>query len=105
MTRILSDSLGGNSKTLLIACIGPAKCNYDETMSTLRFASQTKNIKNKPVINEDSKDALLRKFQEQVRELRDQLASEEEPANDAPDSGKWNYLVHCIATICMFLLI
>ena len=46
-------------------------------MSTLRFASQTKNIKNKPIINEDSKDALLRKFQEQVRDLQLQLADEE----------------------------
>lgn len=50
----------------------------DETISTLRFASTTKNIKNKPVVNEDSKDALLRRFQEQVKELRDQLAQEED---------------------------
>ncbi|UXI22915.1 hypothetical protein NH340_JMT08858 [Sarcoptes scabiei] len=76
LTRILSDSLGGNSKTLLIACIGPARMNLDETVSTLRFASTTKNIKNKPIINEDSKDALLRRFEEQVKELRAQLEQE-----------------------------
>ncbi|KAH7645366.1 kinesin-like protein [Dermatophagoides farinae] len=69
LTRILSDSLGGNSKTLLIACVGPAKVNLEETISTLRFASTTKNIKNKPIINEDSKDALLKRFEEQVKEL------------------------------------
>ena len=73
LTRILSDSLGGNSKTLLIACIGPCKSNLDESLSTLRFASTTKKIKNKAKINEDSKDTLLRKFQEQIAELRKQL--------------------------------
>lgn len=76
LTRILSDSLGGNSKTLLIACIGPAKVNLDETLSTLRFASQAKAIRNKPVINEDSKDTLLRQFQQQLAELQAQLESE-----------------------------
>lgn len=79
LTRILSDSLGGNSKTLLIACVGPAKMNLDETLSTLRFACLTKNIKNRPVINEDSKDALMRKFQEQIRDLKTQLDSEGGP--------------------------
>ncbi|CAG2183302.1 unnamed protein product, partial [Oppiella nova] len=78
LTRILSDSLGGNSKTLLIACIGPAKVNIEESVSTLRFASTTKHIKNKAVINEDAKDALLRRFQQQIDELRHQLELEAE---------------------------
>ena len=99
LTRLLSDSLGGNSKTLLIACIGksnsinsnkklppkwipyidnsgPAKINLDESISTLRFACTTKRIKNRAKINEDAKDALLRKFQEQISELRRQLEEE-----------------------------
>lgn len=59
-------------------CIGPAKVNQDETLSTLRFASTTKNIKNRPVINEDTKDALLRQFEKQVKELREQLDKEAE---------------------------
>lgn len=70
LTRLLSGSLGGNSKTLLIACISSLKLNLDETLSTLRFASRTKRIKNKAVINEDPKDALLRKYKEQIEELR-----------------------------------
>lgn len=78
LTRILSDSLGGNSKTLLIACICPCRGNVDETLSTLRFASTAKKIKNKAVINEDSKDALLRKFQEQILELKKQLEDADE---------------------------
>lgn len=78
LTRILSDSLGGNSKTLLIACIGPMKSNMDESISTLRFASTAKKIKNKARINEDSKETLLRKFQQQIEELRKQLETAEQ---------------------------
>jgi kinesin family protein 3/17 len=55
---------------------GPAKINIDETISTLRFASTTKNIKNKAIINEDAKDALLRRFQKQISELKKQLELE-----------------------------
>lgn len=60
LTRLLQDSLGGNTKTIMIAAISPANYNYDETLSTLRYASRAKFIKNKPKINEDPKDALLR---------------------------------------------
>lgn len=59
LTQLLADSLGGNSKTLMIANIGPADSNYQETLQTLKYANRAKNIKNKPKINEDSKDALL----------------------------------------------
>ena len=51
------DSLGGNTKTIMIAAISPANYNYDETLGTLRYASRAKNIVNKPKINEDPKDA------------------------------------------------
>lgn len=70
LTRLLSSSLGGNSKTLLIACISSERAHVDETLSTLRFASRTKKIKNTAKINEDSKDALLRKYRKQIEELR-----------------------------------
>jgi hypothetical protein len=55
LTRLLQDSLGGNSKTLMIATVSPASYNYEETLSTLRYANRAKNIKNKPKINEDPK--------------------------------------------------
>lgn len=74
LTRLLQDSLGGNSKTVMVANIGPAGYNYDETLTTLRYASRAKNIKNKPRINEDPKDALLREFQEEINRLKNQLA-------------------------------
>ena len=74
LTRLLQDSLGGNTKTLMIAAISPAGDNYEETLSTLRYANRAKNIKNKPTINEDPKDAKLRQLQEEINLLRAQLA-------------------------------
>ena len=55
LTRLLQDSLGGNARTLMIATMSPASYNYDETLSTLRYANRAKCIKNKPKINEDPK--------------------------------------------------
>ena len=57
----------------MISNVGPAEFNYDETMNTLRYASRAKNIKNKPKINEDPKDALLREYQDEITKLREQL--------------------------------
>ena len=73
LTRLLQDSLGGNSKTLMIATFGPANYNFEETISTLRYANRAKNIKNSAVINEDPKDALLREMQEELDQLKKQL--------------------------------
>ena len=56
-----------------VANIGPADYNYDESISTLRYANRAKNIQNKARINEDPKDALLRQFQKEIEELRKQL--------------------------------
>lgn len=55
--------MGGNTKTVMVANVGPADWNYEETLSTLRYANRAKNITNKPRINEDPKDAMLREFQ------------------------------------------
>ncbi|XP_064600484.1 kinesin-like protein KIF3B isoform X2 [Liolophura sinensis] len=73
LTRLLQDSLGGNAKTVMVANIGPASYNYEESLSTLRYANRAKDIKNKPKINEDPKDALLREFQEEIARLKQQL--------------------------------
>ncbi len=74
LTRLLQNSLGGNTKTVMVANIGPAGSNVEETMSTLRYASRAKSIKNKPRVNEDPKDAMLKKCQDEIEELRRQLA-------------------------------
>ena len=75
LTRLLQDSLGGNAKTIMVANIGPSKFNYDETLTTLRYANRAKDIKNKPRVNEDPKDAMLREFQEEIARLKAQLAN------------------------------
>ena len=75
LTRLLQDSLGGNAKTVMVANIGPSKFNYDETLTTLRYANRAKNIKNKPRVNEDPKDAKLREFQEEIARLKAQIAN------------------------------
>lgn len=59
----------------MVANIGPADYNYDETLNTLRYASRAKAIQNKPKINEDPKDALLREYQDEITNLRAQLAA------------------------------
>ena len=73
LTRILRDSLGGNTRTVMCANAGPADYNFDETMSTLRYANRAKQIKNQPVINQDPKDAMLREYKDEITSLRKQL--------------------------------
>lgn len=73
LTRLLQDSLGGNSKTVMCASISPADSNYVETISTLRYACRAKSIQNLAHVNEEPKDALLRHFQEEIKELKRQL--------------------------------
>jgi kinesin family protein 3/17 len=84
LTRILQDSLGGNTRTVMCANVGPADYNCNETLSTLRYANRAKNIKNKPVINKDPKEAVLREFQEEIARLKAQLA--QMPSNAIPSS-------------------
>ena len=74
LTRLLQDSLGGNTKTVMIAACSPADYNQEETMITLRYASRAKSIKNKPRVNEDPKDALLKQYEQEIRQLKDLLA-------------------------------
>jgi hypothetical protein len=59
LTRILQDSLGGNSLTVMVACVSPSDSNYDESLSTIKYASRARNIKNKPVVNRDANSMLI----------------------------------------------
>ncbi|XP_025832823.1 kinesin-like protein Klp68D isoform X3 [Agrilus planipennis] len=74
LTRLLQDSLGGNSKTIMIANIGPADMNYEETIITLRYAYRAKAIKNKPIKNEDMQDAKLLALQQEIERLKQLIA-------------------------------
>lgn len=71
--------ISSRSSPCQCANIGPADYNYDETISTLRYANRAKNIKNKARINEDPKDALLRQFQKEIEELKKKLEEGSEP--------------------------
>lgn len=73
LTRLLQDSLGGNAKTLMFAAIGPADYNFDETINTLRYANRAKNIKNKPKVNQNPKDAKIQEMQDEIAQLKSQL--------------------------------
>lgn len=75
LTMLLKDSLGGNTKTFMIANIGPASYNHEESISTLKYAYGAKSIKNKPKINEDPKDTMIRKYNEEIETLKLQLAA------------------------------
>lgn len=73
LTWLLKDSLGGNSMTAMIAAISPADINYDETLSTLRYADSAKRIKNHAVINEDANARMIRELKEELSLLRSKL--------------------------------
>uniref|UniRef100_A0A8C4RSF8 Kinesin family member 13Ba n=1 Tax=Erpetoichthys calabaricus TaxID=27687 RepID=A0A8C4RSF8_ERPCA len=77
LTWLLKDSLGGNSKTAMIATVSPAADSYDETLSTLRYADRAKHIVNHAVVNEDPNARIIRQLREEVEKLREQLTEAE----------------------------
>ncbi len=83
LTWLLKDSIGGNSKTAMIAAISPA--DYEETLSTLRYADQAKKIKNKAVVNEDPNAKLIRELKEELDQLRSRVQ-----LGDAGGEGGWD---------------
>ncbi|VDO40976.1 unnamed protein product [Onchocerca flexuosa] len=74
ITRLLQDSLGGNSYTVMIACVSPADTNADETLSTLRYADRAKRIKNKPIVNIDPNMALIQGLRDELASVKHELA-------------------------------
>ncbi|OIV97649.1 hypothetical protein TanjilG_12406 [Lupinus angustifolius] len=75
LTRLLQDSLGGNSRTVMIACISPADINAEETLNTLKYANRARNIQNKPVINRDPMSNEMLKMQQQLEYLQAELCA------------------------------
>ena len=76
LTWLLRENLGGNSKTAMIAAISPADINYEETLSTLRYADRAKQILCKAVVNEDANAKLIRELKEEILRLRELLRVE-----------------------------
>lgn len=84
LTWLLKENLGGNSKTAMLAAISPADINYDETLSTLRYADRAKQIMCKAIVNEDANGKLIRELKEEIFRLREILKREgyEEPPDE-----------------------
>ncbi|KAI1898752.1 hypothetical protein AGOR_G00075610 [Albula goreensis] len=76
LTWLLKENLGGNSRTAMIAALSPADINYEETLSTLRYADRAKQIRCNAIINEDPNARLIRELKEEVNRLRDLLFSQ-----------------------------
>lgn len=70
LTRMLQDSLGGNSRTLMLTCVSPADVNFEETLNALKYANRARNIQNKPVVNRDEASALTIELRRQVQTLQ-----------------------------------
>ena len=84
LTRILQNALGGNSKTVMICALSPASINYEETLSTLRYADRAKKIQNKAVINESEHDKMIRLLREENSGLKKMI---EDLQNKLLDQG------------------
>lgn len=70
LTFLLKNALGGNTKTSMIAALSPASVNFDETLSTLRYAWQVKAIKNVAVVNESPQEKMIRELKEEIDKLK-----------------------------------
>ncbi|XP_057773194.1 kinesin-like protein KIN-4C [Salvia miltiorrhiza] len=73
LTRILQDSLGGNCKTIMIACVSPADTNAEETLNTLKYANRARNIQNKAIINRDPVSDEMQRMRSQIEQLQSEL--------------------------------
>ncbi|XP_077939649.1 kinesin-like protein KIF1B isoform X15 [Gasterosteus aculeatus] len=95
LTWLLRENLGGNSRTAMVAALSPADINYDETLSTLRYADRAKNIKCNAVINEDPNNKLVRDLKDEVARLKELLRAQglgdildiDPMGDDCPGSG------------------
>jgi kinesin family member 4 len=97
LTRLLQDSLGGNSVTLMIACVSPADYNIEETLSTLRYADRAKKIKNKPVKNQDSHEQEVQRLKDMVHDLRIKLL---EVVGDGKPAGGEVVVLNACDSVC-----
>ncbi|XP_078079647.1 kinesin-like protein KIF11 isoform X1 [Mustelus asterias] len=93
LTRILQDSLGGRTKTSIIATISPASVNFEETISTLDYAYRAKNIMNKPEVNQKlTKRALIKEYTEEIERLKRDLAAAREKNGVYMSSENYEFL-------------
>ncbi|GAX80469.1 hypothetical protein CEUSTIGMA_g7908.t1 [Chlamydomonas eustigma] len=98
LTRLLQGSLGGNSRTVMIACVSPADVNFEESLNTLRYADRARHIRNKPVVNRDPMAAQVAALRQQIARLQSENASlkklTSQPAIEAAEGERWQVLEH-----------
>jgi kinesin family protein 11 len=93
LTRILQDSLGGRTKTKIIATVSPAHCNVEETLSTLEYALRAKSIRNRPELNQRmSRNALLKDYVTEIERLKADLVSAREKNGTYLSNETWDQL-------------
>ncbi|RHY34671.1 hypothetical protein DYB32_000744 [Aphanomyces invadans] len=85
LTRMLQDSLGGNSRTLMVCCVSPAGKNIAETKSSLSYANRARNIQNKAVVNRDEQSSLVAELRQQIQSLEGELFAFRHPGADMND--------------------
>lgn len=94
MTRLLQDSLGGRTKTSIIATVSPASINLEETLSTLDYAHRAKNITNRPEINQKlTKRTMLKAYTEEIERLRRDLVATREKNGVYVDKDNYDLMV------------
>ena len=84
LTRLLQDSLGGNSKTMMLACVSPGDADLEETLNTLKYANRARQIRNKPIVAQDPMQARISELLETITTLQARLAHYE--GGGAPSS-------------------
>lgn len=97
LTMLLKDSLGGNCKTLMVACVSPAKPSLEESLSTLNYATRAKNIVNKPVLMMDPKEKLLLHYKNEIRLLKlenEYLREQQQHHHHPPHPNRHDYYDH-----------
>ncbi|KAG8586969.1 hypothetical protein GDO81_005524, partial [Engystomops pustulosus] len=105
LTWLLRENLGGNSRTAMVAALSPADINYDETLSTLRYADRAKQIKCNAIINEDPNAKLVRELKDEVTRLKELLRAQGLGDIIDIDSIEDNYPgVKCVYSISVILL-
>lgn len=93
LTRLLQDSLGGRTKTCIIATISPVRSNLEETLSTLEYALRAKSIRNKPEVNQRlTKNALLKEYVSEIERLKGDLVSAREMNGIYFSQDSWNQM-------------
>jgi len=86
ITRLLKDSLGGNSRTLMITCVSPSSDSFEETLNALKYAKRARDIQNRPIVNKDVIELEMQRMESEILQLRQQLKTRENSSSEVSGS-------------------